>query len=42
MEAETHTVEIANEEAASRDITLTDANFDGLPIEDGSITLISK
>lgn len=42
MEAETHTVEIANEEAQSRDITLTDANYDGLPIEDGSITLTSE
>lgn len=42
MEAETHTVEIANEEAPSRNINLTDANYDGLPIEDGSITLTSE
>lgn len=42
MEAETHTIEIANEEAPSRNITLTDANYDGLPIEDGSITLTSE
>ena len=42
METETHTVEIANEEAPSSNINLTDANYDGLPIEDGSITLTSE
>ena len=42
MEAETHTVEIANEKAVTKEITLTDANYNGLPIEDGSITLTSE
>lgn len=41
MEAETHTIEVANENAPTREITLTDANYDGLPIEDGSITFTS-
>lgn len=39
MEADTKTVEIQNAEAVSRTFNLTDANYDGLPIADGQITL---
>lgn len=39
LSEETATVEIANAEAATRDFTLTDANYSGLPIADGQLTL---
>lgn len=39
LEAETHTIEVENAMAAVREFSLTDANYEGLPIEDGSITL---
>lgn len=36
---ETQTLEIANPEATARTFNLTDANYTGLPIADGEITL---
>lgn len=39
LEAETHTIEIENPMAASREFNLTDAYYEGLPIADGSLTL---
>lgn len=41
MDAETKVVEIANGDAPTREFTLTDANYEGLPIADGEITLSS-
>ncbi len=35
---ETQTVEVENAASETRQITLTDANYEGLPIEDGTIT----
>jgi hypothetical protein len=39
LTTETHTVEITNAEATSRNITLTDVNYANLPIADGNVTL---
>lgn len=39
MDAETKVVEIQNAEAPVREFSLTDANYEGLPIADGEITL---
>lgn len=39
LDSDTKTVEIANPMAPEREINLTDANYDGLPIADGSLTL---
>lgn len=39
MNTQTHTEEIANAEAAEREFTITDKNYENLPISDGNITL---
>ena len=39
MNTETHTEEIANAKAAEREFTITDKNYENLPISDGNITL---
>lgn len=39
MNTETHTEEIVNVEAAEREFTITDKNYENLPISDGNITL---
>ncbi|MBP3635892.1 MAG: hypothetical protein J6J17_05545 [Bacilli bacterium] len=39
LDTETKTLEIMNQTAAERQINLTDANYSGLPIEEGNITL---
>lgn len=41
MDADAKTIEIANEAAPLREFNLTDANYAGLPVMDGSITLTS-
>ena len=41
-EEETKTVEIENPMAAERTFSITDANYEGLPITDGQITLTSE
>lgn len=38
MNTKTHTEEIANAEAAQREFTITDKNYENLPISDGNIT----
>lgn len=42
LSEETLTVEIANEVAATREFNLTDANYSGLPIAVGNLTLSSQ
>lgn len=42
LEAETKTIEIANTEATTRNIKLTDAYYENLPIADGNITLTDQ
>lgn len=42
LSEETFTVEIATEDAATREFNLTDANYSGLPITDGNLTLSSQ
>ena len=42
LEEETKTVEIENPMAAERTFSITDANYEGLPITDGQITLTSE
>lgn len=39
MDSETSTLEIQNAQAEERSFTLTDANYENLPISDGQITL---
>lgn len=42
MDQDVKTIEITNPEAPLREFSLTDANYDGLPIVDGSIMLTSE
>lgn len=42
MNAQTVTIEIKNEDAMIRNFNLTDANYSGMKIEDGSITLMEQ
>lgn len=42
MNAQTVTIEIKNEDAMIRNFILTDANYSGMKIEDGSITLMEQ
>lgn len=39
MTTQTQTIQIENERGATRNITLTDANYENLPIENGTIIL---
>lgn len=39
LDTESKTLEIMNQAAAERQINLTDANYSGLPVEEGNITL---